>query len=388
MQGETASFDEPQKTRKKRNATVLVAERRAKKRAAKALADLSRFDSGSSDDEAPNPGPDPVSGSPPPSGQELDQGPGDVAAVEIASKKGSTKDTPDAAGKVVKPEPRSQREAPPFPSPQTRSPPLADTEAEVKLEGAIEAELATVAPDEEEGGEEDSQSLDRSTSGASDAEQGGESGESGASDAEAGGDSGQKSSEGGSSFATAFAKVMGRRIVDDASGPILAGRKKLLASKLQAQEEADLASAERRKERTLVREKNHVKPQLHADVKERALIKLATKGVVRLFNAVQKAQEARQEALGSSRRAAKGASEAGRAAFIKELKGVAAGGARPSPTQRPSKQTAHTVGPGGTTGWSVLRDDFVLERPTLRGFDRRQDDPEDGIIRHDESDDE
>ncbi|KAJ4964040.1 hypothetical protein NE237_023979 [Protea cynaroides] len=68
-----------------------------------------------------------------------------------------------------------------------------------------------------------------------------------------------------------------------------------------AEEEAEWKSkGETKKEKQLVGEKGHVKPTNFLDSHEKFLLGVATKGVVKLFNAVNKAQNA-QKGLNPSR---------------------------------------------------------------------------------------
>jgi hypothetical protein len=60
-------------------------------------------------------------------------------------------------------------------------------------------------------------------------------------------------------------------------------------------------------------------PLTYIDAKEKAFIKLATKGVVRLFNAVSKAQAVQAGADISSNTAAKATWKQSKAVFAKEL---------------------------------------------------------------------
>eukprot|EP00887_Chlorella_sp_A99_P005315 scaffold1.g5315.t1 len=139
------------------------------------------------------------------------------------------------------------------------------------------------------------------------------------------------------SFARAFAKIMdapgGGAAAAAATGsgaPILAASKSLVRAR--AEEEAG-AKADRaaKRLRLEMRQRGHAVPTRRgvdpaADAHEKALQRLATKGVVRLFNAVAKAQKQlreAEEASGSKARAAR----LGKASFLAELKGAAAGGA-------------------------------------------------------------
>jgi hypothetical protein len=66
-----------------------------------------------------------------------------------------------------------------------------------------------------------------------------------------------------------------------------------------------------------LREKAHVLPQPYTDNKEKDLMKLATRGVVKLFNAVSKAQKVQTAA---DSRDAKVIAKQSKSAFLSELK--------------------------------------------------------------------
>ena len=172
------------------------------------------------------------------------------------------------------------------------------------------------------------------------------------------------------------------RILDSSAGsklqgpteaPILAGSKSLARRRA---EEAESLQAEKaaRKLRREMRQRGHVIPSKRgndpkADAREKALQRTATKGVVRLFNAVTKAQRQLREAeaiTGSRNKAAK----LGKASFLAELR-----------NKRPSSLGSNTVEPiiGGPqdnsaghvdgrqqspedrleSEWKVLQDDFT-----------------------------
>lgn len=92
------------------------------------------------------------------------------------------------------------------------------------------------------------------------------------------------------------------------AGPILAGSRSLARRQQDVRKEGE-AEREGRKMRAALKKRGHAVvtkkgEDLAADAAERALQKIATKGVVRLFNAVSKAQKAQREAqaLGQVRR--------------------------------------------------------------------------------------
>ncbi|THF95315.1 hypothetical protein TEA_016857 [Camellia sinensis var. sinensis] len=108
--------------------------------------------------------------------------------------------------------------------------------------------------------------------------------------------------EGCKAFRMAFKKIVKKNVSDDLLGPVLSAHKKLLAEKLAEEDAERKVKGEAKKEKHLVGEKGHVKPANFLDSHEKFLIGVATKGVsvVKLFNAVNKAQTA-QKGLNPSR---------------------------------------------------------------------------------------
>jgi hypothetical protein len=146
------------------------------------------------------------------------------------------------------------------------------------------------------------------------------------------------------SFAKAFAKIMdtsGRKAAEAgvvatsaAAAPILAASKSIAKRKAEDAEEA-AASREAKKLRQEMKQRGHEVPPRRgqdpaADQREKALQRLATKGVVRLFNAIAKAQKQlreAEEATGSRAKAVK----LGKASFLAALKRGAEGEPREQP---------------------------------------------------------
>ncbi|KAE9457811.1 hypothetical protein C3L33_10280, partial [Rhododendron williamsianum] len=118
-----------------------------------------------------------------------------------------------------------------------------------------------------------------------------------------------KFSEGCNAFRMAFKKITKTNILDDLLGPVLSAHKKLLAEKLAEEETERKVKGEAKKEKQLIREKGHVKPANFLDSHEKFLIGVATKGVVKLFNAVNKAQIAQKGLNPSRSKDAKGMQE-------------------------------------------------------------------------------
>lgn len=122
-----------------------------------------------------------------------------------------------------------------------------------------------------------------------------------------------------------------------------------------------------------------VKPDVVQDKEaERNLQRIATRGVVQLFNAVQKHQknvdEKVREAGGSIRKRAKLLSAVSRKDFISVLRGTdGSTGGRSSPgTNAEAKQMeGKEEGPG----WSILRDDFMMGA-SMKDWDKESDGPD------------
>nr|ABK23618.1 unknown [Picea sitchensis] len=186
--------------------------------------------------------------------------------------------------------------------------------------------------------------------------------------------------EGSNGFRAAFSRIMEKKVADDALGPVLSAHKKLIAKKLDEEAEFKVKS-EAKKEKRLLREKGHVKPEIFFDAKEKSLIRLATKGVVKLFNAVSKAQSVQASFDVSKAKDAKAARKESKAAFLSELRREN----RPNsfkPGQFSSIK-AHSIpvmeaknGQKDATnesGWAALRDDFMLTSSKLKDWDKMQD---------------
>uniref|UniRef100_A0A8C6QMH7 RRP15-like protein n=1 Tax=Nannospalax galili TaxID=1026970 RepID=A0A8C6QMH7_NANGA len=119
-----------------------------------------------------------------------------------------------------------------------------------------------------------------------------------------------------------------------------------------------------------------VKPDVVKDKEtERNLQRIATRGVVQLFNAVQKHQknvdEKVKEAGGSIRKQAKLISTVSKKDFISVLRGMDGNASGKSPK---AGQTAVKSEEG--PGWSILRDDFMMGA-SMKDWDKDSDGPDD-----------
>uniref|UniRef100_A0ACD5TXI4 Uncharacterized protein n=1 Tax=Avena sativa TaxID=4498 RepID=A0ACD5TXI4_AVESA len=160
-------------------------------------------------------------------------------------------------------------------------------------------------------------------------------------------------------FRVAFTKIMSKKLADDPLGPILSAHKKLVAAKLAEEADEHKSKGDARKEKRIAAQKGHVIPANHIDNKEKMLIKVATQGVVRLFNEVSKRQT--QKGLNPSR-----------------SKALAKEGTHSVPSnqgqkgQASSKFSKHIGKDEDEPGWAPLRDTYMLGTK-LKDWDKTQD---------------
>ncbi|KAM8816054.1 RRP15-like protein isoform 2-T2 [Rhynchonycteris naso] len=124
-----------------------------------------------------------------------------------------------------------------------------------------------------------------------------------------------------------------------------------------------------------------VKPDVIEDKDtERNLQRIATRGVVQLFNAVQKHQknvdEKMKEAGGSIRKRAKLLSTVSKKDFISVLRGMDGGTDSRTSAARSSKAKQTEVEEEGP-GWTILRDDFMMGA-SMKDWDKESDGPDGG----------
>jgi hypothetical protein len=128
-----------------------------------------------------------------------------------------------------------------------------------------------------------------------------------------------------------------------------------------------------------------------ADARERQLLKLATRGVVLLFNAVTKAQKQKQEADKSSGKAAAKAAKAAKTGMFAELKAgakaaadltapAAVAGWGASKRTGGKQQQGGGEGEGGGTGWAVLGEGFpgLTGGVKMKDWDKAADSEDEG----------
>lgn len=178
-----------------------------------------------------------------------------------------------------------------------------------------------------------------------------------------------KFTEGCRAFKMAFKNIMKKSVSDDMLGPILSGHKKLVIDKLAEEEAERKVKGEAKKEKQMLAEKGHVKPATYLDSHEKFLISVATKGVVKLFNAVNKAQTAQKGLNPSRNRDAKEIRKRAKEAFFSEL-------GKPSlpvvGTLAKAKESTGTV-EDDQPAWAPLRDNYMLTSSRLKDWDKMPD---------------
>lgn len=175
-----------------------------------------------------------------------------------------------------------------------------------------------------------------------------------------------KFAEGCKAFRVAFLNIMKKHIDDKSLGPVLSAHKKLVVAKLAEEITERKVKGEAKKEKQLIEEKGHVKPANFLDSHEKFLIGVATKGVVKLFNAVNKAQNAQKGLNPSSFKDTKALTKRRKEAFMKELS--------KSSTESAEAVTKASVSKGeedsSQPAWAPLRDTYMLTNSKLKDWDK------------------
>ncbi|KAK6927654.1 hypothetical protein RJ641_006245, partial [Dillenia turbinata] len=149
----------------------------------------------------------------------------------------------------------------------------------------------------------------------------------------------------------AFKKITKENLTDDPLGPVLSRQKQLLAEKLAEEESEQKVKGESKKEKKLVQEKGHVKPDKYLDSHENFLI------------SVNKAQNA-QKGLDPSRfKDAKAIRKRRKKAFFSELSKTS-----PPAQDKPSGGQGDSEGPA----WAPLRDSYMLTTSKLKDWDKME----------------
>uniref|UniRef100_F6QE19 RRP15-like protein n=1 Tax=Ornithorhynchus anatinus TaxID=9258 RepID=F6QE19_ORNAN len=173
-------------------------------------------------------------------------------------------------------------------------------------------------------------------------------------------------------WAEAMAKILSKK-TPQSRPTILVKNKELEQEKKKEKQER----LEKRKQLDKKREWEmmcRVKPDVVQDKeKERNLQRIATRGVVQLFNAVRKHQknvdDKMKEAGGSMRKRAKLMSSVSKKDFISVLRGIEGGKNEESASGKTSQAKVKSEeGPG----WNILRDDFMMGA-SMKDWDKESD---------------
>ncbi|OVA03107.1 Protein of unknown function DUF1665 [Macleaya cordata] len=178
-----------------------------------------------------------------------------------------------------------------------------------------------------------------------------------------------KFTEGCRAFKIAFNKITKKNVSDDPLGPVLSGHKKLVAEKLAEEESERKVKGLAKKEKHSVREQGHVMLENFLGPHEKFLIGVATKGVVKLFNAVSKAQNAQKGLNPSRSKDAKVLGKRRRSAFLSELRKKTSQAAGTSSKGTKSTGAEDDDGPA----WAPLRDSYMLTSSKLKNWDKMED---------------
>ncbi|XP_011784830.1 PREDICTED: RRP15-like protein isoform X2 [Colobus angolensis palliatus] len=180
-------------------------------------------------------------------------------------------------------------------------------------------------------------------------------------------------------WADAMAKVLNKK-TPESKPTILVKNKKLEKEKEKLKQER-LEKIKQRDKRLEWEMMCRVKPDVVQDKEtERNLQRIATRGVVQLFNAVQKHQknvdEKVKEAGSSMRKRAKLISTVSKKDFISVLRGMDGSTNETTSSKKKPKAKQSEVKSEEGPGWTILRDDFMMGA-SMKDWDKESDGPDD-----------
>ncbi|XP_012510862.1 PREDICTED: RRP15-like protein [Propithecus coquereli] len=181
-------------------------------------------------------------------------------------------------------------------------------------------------------------------------------------------------------WAYAMAKILNKKI-PVGRRTILIRNKALEKEKLKLKQER-LEKRKQRDKRLEWETMHRVKPDVVKDKEtERNLQRIATRGVVQLFNAVQKRQknvdEKVKEARNSIRKRCKLISAVSKEDFISVLRGMDGSTNETSSAGKNPKAKQAEVKSEEGPGWTILRDDFMMGA-SMKDWDKESDKESDG----------
>ncbi|XP_018118098.1 RRP15-like protein isoform X2 [Xenopus laevis] len=176
-------------------------------------------------------------------------------------------------------------------------------------------------------------------------------------------------------WADAMSKILNKKVSEKKATAILAKSKALEKEKLEKQEKKKQLDKKRQWEMMC-----RVKPDVVKDKEmERNLQRIATRGVVQLFNAVRTHQSNMNDKMKdvgrSERKRSKLMSSVSKRDFIDVLRGKE-GKAEHTPTEKRGAKKA-AVKAENEPGWNILRDDFMMGA-SMKDWDKDSDNEEGG----------
>ncbi|XP_062911109.1 RRP15-like protein [Mobula hypostoma] len=176
-------------------------------------------------------------------------------------------------------------------------------------------------------------------------------------------------------WADAMSRILNKNLPGDKPIILAKNKEKKKEKEKRKQELSErMKKLDERKEREQM---CRVKPDLVRDREiERNLQRIATKGVVQLFNAVRKHQtvvdEKVKEVGGSERKRAKLMSTVSKKDFISVLRGSSQAAQQDSAEKTPNSEKQVVVKSEEVAAWNILRDDFMMGA-TMKDWDKESD---------------
>ena len=159
--------------------------------------------------------------------------------------------------------------------------------------------------------------------------------------------------QGNPGWADAMARILAKQLPDDKPAILIKYKKAEREKKKKLKENAKQKMISQERHQT--REQNHVKPAPSNDEKERTLKRIATRGVVKLFNAVNKHQkelDAKLKTAPTEAKKAKVLKSVSKSSFLDMLKSNSNETVQPANDESANDEKA--------SKWNILRDDFMM----------------------------
>lgn len=162
-------------------------------------------------------------------------------------------------------------------------------------------------------------------------------------------------------WADAMARILEKDLPEN-KPPVLLKYKKVEKRRAEVKEER-ASKKLKSQERHAMREKDHVKPDGSTLDYEKNLVKIATRGVVKLFNAVSKHQKEVESKLSSAPTEAKKSKvveSMSKSAFLDMLKSSSDKARTQEMNKEQVKANERAEKPDLSSTWNILRDDFMM----------------------------